>query len=94
MHSLQDAVYNWLTIKVVADNRPDDRSAVDTTAFFYEMLQEDHGVEKAVVNRDEEMYTVTCHKADEVRTFRFPSELIDIMHNQIKKEPHKFRNYT
>ena len=30
MGSLQDAIYNWLTIKVVADARPNDLAAVET----------------------------------------------------------------
>ncbi|MFG6116809.1 hypothetical protein ACGTN9_16785 [Halobacillus sp. MO56] len=94
MRSLQDAVYNWLTIKVVADYRPDDASANETADFFYEMLQSDHQVKEIEVNREGELYQVTCHTSEEVRKLRFPVELIELMLVQIKDEPHKFKNYS
>ncbi|MFC0523989.1 hypothetical protein ACFFGV_10500 [Pontibacillus salicampi] len=93
MQSLQDTVYNWLTIKVVADTRPDDTSAVETSAFFWELLKEEHHVQDINVERLEEMYVVACQTATETRMYRFPTELIDCMHNTIKEEPEKFRNY-
>ena len=34
MNSVQDAVYNWLTIKVVCDERPEDLAAVETEKMF------------------------------------------------------------
>ncbi|WP_085507978.1 hypothetical protein [Thalassobacillus devorans] len=93
MRSLQDAVYNWLTIKVVAENRPDDLSANETADFFYEMLKEDHHLTDIEIHRDEEMYQVECITEDKVRKFRFPTELIELILNQIEEEPHKFKNY-
>lgn len=39
---LQDALFNWLQIKMVADARPDDRAAADTVDFFATILREDH----------------------------------------------------
>ena len=41
MKSLQDALYNWLTIYVVAQARPDDMAAQETASFFYEILRHD-----------------------------------------------------
>jgi len=93
MRSMQDAVYNWLSIQIVADERQDDRSAVDTASFFWEMLQEDHQVKDIDVQKLEDMYFVTCFTQDEKREFRFPLELIDCMNDTIKNEPHKFENY-
>ena len=39
---LEDALYNWLQIKIVAQGRPDDISAKNTVDFFEEILREDH----------------------------------------------------
>lgn len=33
MKSLQDALYNWLTIRVVCDARPDDSAARNRNVF-------------------------------------------------------------
>ena len=42
MKSVQDTLYNWLTIKVVCDARPDDTAAKETLNLFEEMLTDDH----------------------------------------------------
>lgn len=34
MQSLQDTIYNWLTIKLVAESRPDDLAAQENDAIF------------------------------------------------------------
>ncbi|MBB6454978.1 hypothetical protein HNQ94_003472 [Salirhabdus euzebyi] len=93
MNSLQDVVYNWLTIMLVAEKRPDDIAAQDTTTFFRNMLTNDHHVDDIQVERKEDMYFVSCQQQNNTRSFRFPLELIDCIHEQIEQEPHKFKNY-
>jgi hypothetical protein len=93
MSSLQDALYNWLTIKVVADVRTDDESAQDTATLFYEILTKDHGIKNLQVEKDGQMYTVHYMISDEQKTSRFPVELIDVMLDQMEAEPEKFINY-
>lgn len=93
MKSLQDDLYNWLTIKVVADARPEDTAANETEEFFFSMLKEDHHVEEVSVDKEEGMYYVTYKVAGETKKTRFPVELIDIMHNQIESNPEKYQNY-
>jgi len=39
---LEDALFNWLQIRIVAEARPEDLSAKNTVDFFEEILQEDH----------------------------------------------------
>lgn len=39
---LQDALFNWLQIRLVADARPDDNAAKETESFFAEILRDDH----------------------------------------------------
>jgi hypothetical protein len=41
---LRDALFNWLSIELVAKERPDDEAARETVAFFRQILIEDHNV--------------------------------------------------
>lgn len=93
MSSLQDTLYNWLTIKVVADVRVDDTAAQDTVKLFYEILTEDHGLRDIDVKKDEQMYVVHYLIDGEQKKTRFPVELIDVMLEQMEAEPEKFINY-
>lgn len=93
MNSLQDALYNWLTIKVVIDERPDDTAAVETEALFHDMLTEEHSVSNIEITKDENFYFVHYDHNGERKKSRFPCELIDVMLNQINDEPEKYINY-
>jgi hypothetical protein len=93
--SLQDALYNWLTIYVVAQARPDDMAAQETAFFFYEILRNDFQITGLEVNKDEagEMYIVHYERNGEKQAAQFPVELIDVMLKQIENNPEKYRNY-
>ncbi|WP_456275637.1 hypothetical protein [Bacillus sp. AK128] len=93
MNSLQDALYNWLTIKVVADVRKDDLAAQETAAFFYELLTVDHQLKDILIEKDEVMYEVSYTIGETRKTTKFPTELIDVMLDQMVAEPEKFINY-
>lgn len=93
MKSLQDDLYNWLTIKVVTDERLDDTAAVETEKMFYSMLIDDHCISNIEIEKDDEMYYVHFDQQGERKKNRFPRELIEVMINQINKEPEKFKNY-
>ncbi|MFD1735664.1 hypothetical protein ACFSCX_03715 [Bacillus salitolerans] len=93
MRSLQDALYNWLTIKVVADARKEDVSAKETTQLFYEILTEEHGLSNINIKKDDTMYFVTYEIDQTVKQSRFPIELIDVMIEQMEAEPEKYVNY-
>jgi hypothetical protein len=93
MKSLQDALYNWLTIYVVAEARPDDMAAQETASFFYGILRNDFQITELEVARDGEFYTVRYERNGEKQAARFPVELIDVMLKQMEKDPEKYRNY-
>ncbi|WJH33063.1 hypothetical protein MJA45_10860 [Paenibacillus aurantius] len=40
--NVQDALFNWLQIKLVQEARPDDGAAKETVDFFEQILREDH----------------------------------------------------
>lgn len=91
MKSVQDVLYNWLTIKVVCDARPDDTAAGETLTHFEELLSE-HQVSNIELTKDDVMYYVSYQQGDEQKKTRFPRELIEIMLNQINREPEKYAN--
>ncbi|HDX9576623.1 hypothetical protein M3215_13915 [Bacillus cytotoxicus] len=91
MRSVQDALYNWLTIKVVAEARPYDGAAQETYMLFHNMLHEDHQLKHVTVEKKEDMYFVTYEQEGETKSLRFPLELIDCFLEQINREPEKYK---
>ena len=92
MKSVQDTLYNWLTIKVVCDARPDDTAARDTLNLYEEMLA-DLNLSNIEVTTDVVMYYVSYQQGEETKKTRFPRELIEVMLQQINQEPEKYENY-
>jgi hypothetical protein len=92
MKSVQDTLYNWLTIKVVCDARPDDTAAQDTLNLFEDMIAELH-LSNIEVTKDDVMYYVSYQQGEETKKTRYPQELIEVMLNQINQEPEKYENY-
>jgi hypothetical protein len=92
MKSVQDTLYNWLTIKAVCDARPDDTAAQDTLNLFEEMIAELH-LSNIEVTKDDVMYYVSYQQGEETKKTRYPQELIEVMLNQINQEPEKYENY-
>ncbi|MDE5413118.1 hypothetical protein [Alkalihalobacterium chitinilyticum] len=85
--NLQDALYNWLSIKVVHEARPDDQAALDTYEFFSTILTEDHKLEQIVVEVVDPMYIVRYVKDGNDEQKQFPIELIEALLVQIESEP-------
>jgi hypothetical protein len=93
MRSAQDALYNWLTIKVVSDARPGDTAAKETKELFDDILINEHHVSNVEITTDEVMYYVTYQVNGEAKKTRYPRELIEITLDQINQNPDKYQNY-
>lgn len=93
MNSLQDALYNWLSIKVVSDARPIDTAAEKTTKMFREMLEKDYEISSLKISQDEELYYIVYIQKGQEFKHRFPKELIDCMLNSINEHPERYKNY-
>lgn len=91
--NLQDLLYNWLTIKVVRDARPDDNAAKETEELFRERLTGELLLSDIEITKDDVMYYVSYTQAGERKKTRFPRELIEVMLDQINREPEKYQNY-
>ncbi|MGM9923312.1 MAG: hypothetical protein ACI35R_03540 [Bacillus sp. (in: firmicutes)] len=93
MKSLQDALYNWLSIKVVLDARPDDLAAKETTDMFRSILEEDHGVSALEVRKEEGIYFVAYEAEGACYTKRFSADVTDCILTGINENPERYRNY-
>ncbi|MBB6443697.1 hypothetical protein [Bacillus benzoevorans] len=93
MESIQDAVYNWLTIKVVSDARPRDLAAVETEKMFFSILETEHALADITIEKDEQMYYVSFIKGGKQEKLRFPRDLIEVMMNQINEAPDRYTIY-
>lgn len=93
MKSLQDAIYNWLTIRVVLDYRPDDLAAAETEKMFLDILKNEHSLANITVTHDIMMYYVNYEQNGEQKMHRFPRDMVEVMLKQINKEPEKYENY-
>lgn len=72
---LEDALFNWLQIQLVADARPEDGAAAETLSFFAQILVEDHGLTQFVVDKmDETMIHVRYVKDGREKLQLFPRE--------------------
>jgi hypothetical protein len=93
MTTIQDSLYNWLTIKVVRDARPTDVAATQTEEMFRDLLKQEHGISEIHIDQNEDFYFVTYVKDEQKGQFRFPRELIHVMLNQINESPDRFKIY-
>ena len=86
--NLNDALFNWLQIKTVAEARPDDDAARKTVDFFEEILRDDHQVTNfQVTNSDLTMYYVTYEVNAVKKKQMYDREQVDQLLNDINAEP-------
>jgi len=85
---LDDALFNWLQIKLVAEGRPGDRAAEDTVAFFEQILTEDHGLESFAIQAvDDTMVHVVYMKDGKRKTQLYDRESAEQLLADINANP-------
>ena len=85
--TLDDALFNWLQIKHVAENRPDDLAAHDTYQFFSEILLEDFKLTDLSSTQEEGMYVIRFLQDNEQKEKKFPAEFVHQLFIDIENEP-------
>ncbi len=89
---LQDALFNWLQIKLVAEARPEDKAARETFDFFCTILTEDHKLADFEVSRiDQTMYYIAYTENSTVKKQMFNRESAEQLLDDIKSNP-KYNN--
>jgi hypothetical protein len=85
---LQDALFNWLQMKVVSEARVNDQAAKETMDFFEEILREDHLLSSfQVAETDETMYLLHYEKDGESKKQMFDRESADKLLDEINSNP-------
>lgn len=84
--SLQDTLFNWLTIQIVADKKTDDTAAQETCKEFITVLQENHQVTDLSYEKQDDLYVVKYKKDDEEEQKQFPTELAESLIQSIEDQ--------
>ncbi|NBD22823.1 hypothetical protein [Paenibacillus glycinis] len=85
---LEDALFNWLQIQLVAEDRPEDRAAADTRDFFLEILTEDHGVSNLLIHKtDDTMVHLKYDKDGRSKLQMYPREAAEQLLADINENP-------
>ncbi|QHW30402.1 hypothetical protein GZH47_05780 [Paenibacillus rhizovicinus] len=85
---LEDALFNWLQIQLVAEERPEDRAAADTRDFFLEILTDDHGVTNLLVHKtDDTMIHLKYDKDGRTKLQMYPREAAEQLLTDINQNP-------
>lgn len=85
---LEDAIFNWLQMKIVADARPDDGAANETLLFFETILVEDHKLEQYAVDRiDDYAYYIQFNQDGKRRELKYDVELAERLLSDINSNP-------
>jgi hypothetical protein len=84
----EDALFNWLQIKIVADARPNDHAAQETEQFFLDILFEDHRVNQIKIEGpDDTMYHIRYEVDGKSKMQMFDRETVEKLLIDIQSEP-------
>lgn len=81
--TLDDALFNWLQIKYVAEQQPEDEPAQETYAFFTTILEEDHRLQDIQVQEKDAMYVIRFKQDDTEHSKRFPIEFVRQLYHDL-----------
>lgn len=89
MMKLQVALFNWLQIHIVSEQRPDDGAAKETVQFFETILKEDHELTsfEACLDGSDERYVITYWREEEMSTEVFDREDAERLWQDIEANP-------
>lgn len=85
--TLEDVMFNWLQMRYVVEQRPDDKAAYDTYAFFTDILEQDHGLANIQVASEGPVYKVSYVLDHSNESKTFPIEFVHQLLHDIAKEP-------
>lgn len=91
MRSIQDAFFNWLSIREVAIARPDDVAAKDTEQLFFSILQEQYGIGHVQVEKEDEFVFVSYEQSGEKKQMKLPKDYVESMIDQMNRDPEKYK---
>ena len=85
---VDDALFNWLQIKLVADARPHDSAAIDTERFFWQILEEDHQIRSLEITKtDDTMVHIAYTQGEKTKKLFYDREHAEQLLHEINSEP-------
>lgn len=84
---LEDALFNWLQMKIVSEARPEDRAAEETRLFFEEILREDHSITELVTTDDELRIHITYETDGTSHNLFFDKDYAEQLLHDINSNP-------
>lgn len=84
---LEDAIFNYLQIKIVSDARPDDKAAKDTMHFFEEILRDDHKLANVHITEREDLLQVHFEHEGSQQVKSFDREIAQQLLVDINSNP-------
>ncbi|WP_281888169.1 hypothetical protein [Paenibacillus sp. YYML68] len=84
---LQDALFNWLQISIVAEARPDDKAAAETRDFFEVILREDHHLVRFAYTHKGDLCQVEYELDGQALLKSYPRELAEQLLEDINSNP-------
>lgn len=91
MRSIQDAFYNWLSIREVALARPEDVAAKETEALFFDILKEQYGIDDVRVEKEGKRVMVYYSVQNEEKKIQLPRDYVESMIDQMNQNPEKYK---
>jgi hypothetical protein len=86
--TLQDALFNWVQMAIVAEARPDDQAARDTRDFFEQILREDHGLTAFhIEQKDDTMLYIRYEHEGKSKKQMFDLESSEKLLDDIRSNP-------
>lgn len=86
--TLEDALFNWLQIRIAADRRPDDRAAKETADFFLSVLRDTHGVTNVRVEpKGDDLIQVVYERAGQSGRKTFDRRFAEQLWQDIEGNP-------
>ncbi|MFT9847998.1 hypothetical protein [Aneurinibacillus sp. REN35] len=83
----ENALFDYLQIKIVSDARPEDSAAKKTSEFFYSILEEDFKLEDVEFVKDETMYRVKYTADGKTKTQFYDIDALEQLLSAIEAEP-------
>lgn len=82
---LEDAIFNWLSMKVLVKKCPEDRAAIETEKLFMEILEKDFQVSVIHVREDDSSMKVDAIVANKGCQFQFLKEQVYLLSYQLDR---------
>ena len=88
--SLHDVLFNWLQLRLVVDQRPDDEAAIDSLNHINDILKQVHQASVLSAAKADDRYQVTYQVSGKEESQFFSSSEAEILLQFINENPERY----